>query len=770
MPPKPTPLSNVGKSVSFRDLLKAQGSPSPLERRTMQSFGREIMSNIRFSPFVTECVDMTIAPITTELRGDSMTVAELDRHIVLYGSNNIETFQIVFFNTKKQKWKILNPENSSSSKKKGQHPNRNNITLKNTVFQLSNNHNFDDIVTWNLYLFSGTEKISETGSIEIHLAEIKSSSESNRDPTFEWLSQPQIHGDQISSRTHFSVCQINDVVYIFGGKTAKGSSSELFELKRDKHGNFECSRIRPSHSVWPESRFGHAASSLHGRMFVFGGENESEDLNNFYMFDPEKNHWTEVITECSPPALSKTALISGSSPKYLYLIGGKRGSSLHERIYRFNMGECCWELITVKRMHQQGEESSLVPLKNHAAVIANHNAYIFGGSMESKKPVQSWFGIYRISDEGNRCRLIDNLRHVYASKSFYDLIIKVRVPKSKKRVLIKAHRALVYCRCVKLASLMQRAENTDEKETVFSLHSSSNSTITPKSSPLSSPSSPVSNSPSKESFDETSPNKSISKSKQKQSNMVELEIDQYVSPAAVEAYLEFLYCGDIHLQSKSDAEHLLSLAQRLMQHYSHVYGICHGTADLTTGNLVQQQIKSDLEPLYNDVKYSDVDLVLSSGKQIPSHKIILLGSEYFKRQLKGNKGRNLDRLEVPEEIKEDEMWSALRYLYTGQGELSEKNCVAVYRCAKILEMEQLMQECRILIRSKFTVKNIFDMLNLSMKPNDDSRLTHMVLLFMKHHVDDISGTKEFDQLSQNHKNYLLDRKDKLRRYPSKKRL
>ena len=78
----------------------------------------------------------------------------------------------------------------------------------------------------------------------------------------------------------------------------------------------------------PSTRWGHAATTYDGRLYILGGRNE-QDICDLHEFDPFKNKWTEIeIADPKPkPRRRHSALfISGS----LIMFGGFDGTFFND--------------------------------------------------------------------------------------------------------------------------------------------------------------------------------------------------------------------------------------------------------------------------------------------------------------------------------------------------------------------------------------------------------------------------------------------------------
>jgi len=78
----------------------------------------------------------------------------------------------------------------------------------------------------------------------------------------------------------------------------------------------------------PTTRWGHAASSYNGKLYIVGGRNE-QDVNDLHEFDPETMKWREIdiAGHLPKPRRRHSALfVSGS----LVMFGGFDGTFFND--------------------------------------------------------------------------------------------------------------------------------------------------------------------------------------------------------------------------------------------------------------------------------------------------------------------------------------------------------------------------------------------------------------------------------------------------------
>ena len=108
--------------------------------------------------------------------------------------------------------------------------------------------------------------------------------------------------DHYSAKRFHSVCQINQTqVITFGGchsEYVHMNEMHIFDLAQflqtpnQPESRVQCKKIDVKEGV-PSTRWGHAASTFNGKLFIVGGRNE-QDVIDMHEFDPVTMKWREI--------------------------------------------------------------------------------------------------------------------------------------------------------------------------------------------------------------------------------------------------------------------------------------------------------------------------------------------------------------------------------------------------------------------------------------------------------------------------------------------
>jgi len=159
------------------------------------------------------------------------------------------------------------------------------------------------------------------------------------DTTTRTFTKPNIKGDRVPNFSRHTSCLVGNKLYIFGGFDGHGT-------------NFGLAILDPYDRKWtnvpltsqqgtpPPSRTNHAAAVVGTKMFIFGGNNNSEKgqyqvLNDLSMLETRTMTWSAPATTgdipCARSGHSLTAI-----GKKLYLFGGGVWNAAEGWVKKFN--------------------------------------------------------------------------------------------------------------------------------------------------------------------------------------------------------------------------------------------------------------------------------------------------------------------------------------------------------------------------------------------------------------------------------------------------
>lgn len=108
------------------------------------------------------------------------------------------------------------------------------------------------------------------------------------------------------------------------------------------------SRVSPTTSTVPPARSGAASVVVKGRLYVFGGYGgATHRLDDFYQFSFDTGAWEEVkvLSEERPGRRENNGVVISDSSRSIYLFGGYNGSNWLNDLWKFDIESQRWECI-----------------------------------------------------------------------------------------------------------------------------------------------------------------------------------------------------------------------------------------------------------------------------------------------------------------------------------------------------------------------------------------------------------------------------------------
>lgn len=135
----------------------------------------------------------------------------------------------------------------------------------------------------------------------------------------------------------------------------------------------------------------------------------------------------------------------------------------------------------------------------------------------------------------------------------------------------------------------------------------------------------------------------------------------------------------------------------------------------------QEFLSRSLRESFNNYDFSDVTISLKNGAQFFCHKFVLsMGSSVFRKMFTSDMKERSAPV-VPLEGQPDAVESVLRFLYTGQCELSDENIVSVSATADYFDVQELQHFCQHYIKTYLAVNrgNCIDLLTNGLEQKVD---------------------------------------------------
>jgi len=132
----------------------------------------------------------------------------------------------------------------------------------------------------------------------------------------------------------------------------------------------EC--VPDSEHIKPCQRSLHVAAILNDCMYIFGGYDGSNRVNDFYEFSMEHRRWSLVPASGIPPS-PRDRHVGVTHGNSFYVFAGFDGTQRVNDFFEFSFDTHQWVPVTA------GSGIPPTPRHSHAAVIYGHSMYVFGG-------------------------------------------------------------------------------------------------------------------------------------------------------------------------------------------------------------------------------------------------------------------------------------------------------------------------------------------------------------------------------------------------------
>jgi hypothetical protein len=136
-----------------------------------------------------------------------------------------------------------------------------------------------------------------------------------------WVREVPVGPDRPAGRSGMVAAQSGGVVYLVGGETSEGPSSDILAW----HASTRTMRILDRSG--PARAFASAAVDGDGRLWLHGGHDGSAWRNDLWTFDPRARSWERRLDDCRgagcPPAAPGTALLADPNAGQVTLYPGR---------------------------------------------------------------------------------------------------------------------------------------------------------------------------------------------------------------------------------------------------------------------------------------------------------------------------------------------------------------------------------------------------------------------------------------------------------------
>ena len=163
-----------------------------------------------------------------------------------------------------------------------------------------------------------------------------------------------------------SAAVLQGQIYVPGGKTASGEPTATLEVYSPAQDAWATRRALPA----PIS--GAVTLEQAGLLYVIGGSNGSDFVDDAYVYDPSEDGWKPIASLPTPRAHAVGGIVANE----LFVVGGYDGNNELDVCERYNPIEDSWSTCP----------SMLVARGGAAAVVLFDSLYVVGGGMDAAIP------------------------------------------------------------------------------------------------------------------------------------------------------------------------------------------------------------------------------------------------------------------------------------------------------------------------------------------------------------------------------------------------
>ncbi|KAI8597793.1 hypothetical protein EDD21DRAFT_396412 [Dissophora ornata] len=182
--------------------------------------------------------------------------------------------------------------------------------------------------------------------------------------TLTWTN-PQTTGARPCRRRAHTTCVYNNHIYVFGGGDGVQALNDTHTLNL---ATMHWAEIQTTGTI-PLSRGYHTSNLINSKYIVYGGSDGHECFSDIHVLDLDTRKWTKIEANEPLKRLSHTSTQVGS---YLFVVGGHDGSRYSCDVMMLNLMTWNWEPRKVYGIPPAGRGY-------HASLLYDSRLFMFGG-------------------------------------------------------------------------------------------------------------------------------------------------------------------------------------------------------------------------------------------------------------------------------------------------------------------------------------------------------------------------------------------------------
>mmetsp|Transcript_31989 Transcript_31989/g.55136 ORF Transcript_31989/g.55136 Transcript_31989/m.55136 type:complete len:500 (-) Transcript_31989:91-1590(-) len=476
----------------------------------------------------------------------------------------------------------------------------------------------------------------------------------------------------------------------------------------------------PAQGKVPCARSLHTGVGFDNSLYVFGGYDGAQRVNDFYRFNFETNKWTVITSETLPPS-PRDRHVSVVYGRSIYIYGGYDGYNRVNDFYEYSVDKNIWREIISSGAAPSARHS-------HSAVVYKNCMYVFAG----------YDGLYRN----------DFYKYDFSTNAWESITDSLGSNDHWPKPRYRTSASVVGDKMV----IFGGHDGARQLNDFYAWHFDTN---TWHAIECTGPQSPV----PRDSHVSVSYKDSLfifgGSTGNAKSDFWEFKFDetkwQPVSAiAGSPPCSRFCHIGAVigkcfYVFGGYDG------SQRLNDFKQFRFET--DCAEIPKGSLLQ-----DLRNFVNDSRFSDITL-LADGQRIHAHKLFLCRSSFFKAMLTSDMRESCEtEIELPS-VSHRVMLEVLKYLYTDHLEIHLDMAMDLFEAADLFCIDRLKLMCEQTIHNSLDIENAANIFQAA-DAHEAKSLRDSALRFIVSNFDQVSKTPTFQEMARNNVDLVIEILDK----------
>eukprot|EP00927_Polykrikos_kofoidii_P033856 TRINITY_DN28703_c0_g1_i1.p1 TRINITY_DN28703_c0_g1~~TRINITY_DN28703_c0_g1_i1.p1 ORF type:complete len:510 (+),score=56.86 TRINITY_DN28703_c0_g1_i1:108-1637(+) len=204
---------------------------------------------------------------------------------------------------------------------------------------------------------------AQPGEMEVEVCE------ADCKPAINQWSQVKYTGLPPRQRSLHAGIVVGDCLYVFGGYDGNNRVNDFykFSFKVPKWSQI------PATATCPSARDRHVCVSHEGRIYIFAGYDGNNRVNDFWQYDTENEVWSTVEATLGNPPTPRHSHCGSEHDGSMYIFAGYDGNYRSD-FHRYNFSQRKWSVVPVKGSVPKARyRTSAVAYKNSMLVVGGHD-------------------------------------------------------------------------------------------------------------------------------------------------------------------------------------------------------------------------------------------------------------------------------------------------------------------------------------------------------------------------------------------------------------